>query len=262
MSTTVGRETEGEVDDEAEFGEGRLGLRLMVRVMFWATFRSRKANESAFFSRHTSVNARLLTARGTLKYPIPANMSTTTSPAAICLAKCMRSVPFPDANITRDTSSEYLMPPSTCVVSQDPVLFLSPLALPSRSSFSWPRAQITPKLSGVLNSPDTLAANPTTRTPSASPKALPMRRAALGREVTRVPSKPGRISTSPTFSHLLGNACRMCSSSHLFSSSLSASSSTLSHTLCQGPTLGFRFVLGCDEKAAIQKRQQNKKNLK
>src|SRR3989338_6524341 len=130
MSTTVGRETEGEVDDEAEFGEGRLGLRLMVRVMFWATFRSRKANESAFFSRHTSVNARLLTARGTLKYPIPANMSTTTSPAAICLAKCMRSVPFPDANITRDTSSEYLMPPSTCVVSQDPVLFLSPLALP------------------------------------------------------------------------------------------------------------------------------------
>src|SRR2546426_2506815 len=91
------------------------GMKFVVRLS--RVFLTRYRWLTGLSSHAYTVFARLRTAIGTDKNPIPANRSTTTGPGRTRSAIPIRSARFPDENITRATSSAYRMPPSTCTVS-------------------------------------------------------------------------------------------------------------------------------------------------
>ena len=73
-------------------------------------FLLRNPKDSGFFSQAITLFAPENLASGSVKYPIPANMSTTVSPVQSRFFILSRSSTLPEANITLVTSKQYLIP--------------------------------------------------------------------------------------------------------------------------------------------------------
>lgn len=81
----------------------RMGITLS-RTPFNAMLRTRYPYEEGFFSHANTRLAPENLATGSVKYPIPANMSTTVSPLQSSLPILLLSTRFPEANMMQDGS--------------------------------------------------------------------------------------------------------------------------------------------------------------